>query len=133
MLTIPRLATVRVRHWAGAVIVGFLLLAGPVGAQWRNLPMDGVPMGPDGKPNMAAPAPRTSDGKPDLSGIYQPNMRYFRDLAADIGIQNVPMTADARKIHTELVVPSNASLDRAIECDCRADDHTRICRQAGQL
>ena len=103
MSTIPSIATVaRVRrHGPAAAIVGLVLLTGQVGAQWRNLPMDGVPMGPDGKPNMSAPAPRTSEGKPDLSGIYQPNMRYFSNLAADIGIQNVPMTAEARKIHTE--------------------------------
>jgi len=78
-----------------------LLLAVPVGAQWRNLPTDGVPLGPDGKPNLSAPAPRTRAGKPDLSGIYQPNMRYFRNLAEDIGLDKVPMTAEARKIHTE--------------------------------
>jgi hypothetical protein len=28
-----------------------------------------------------------------------PNMRYFRNLAADIGLENVPMTAEARAIH----------------------------------
>ena len=27
--------------------------------------------GPDGKPNLAAPAPRAVDGKPDLSGVWQ--------------------------------------------------------------
>jgi hypothetical protein len=86
---------------AGVTLAGVLLLAGSLSAQWRNLPMDGVPLGPDGKPNLAAPAPRTPSGKVDLSGIYQPNMRYFRNLAADIGIENVPMTPEARKIHTE--------------------------------
>ena len=84
----------------GIAAMGTLLLSISAHAQWRNLPTDGVPVGADGKPNMSAAAPRTSGGKPDLSGIYQPNMRYFRNLAADIGIENVPMTDEARKIHT---------------------------------
>src|SRR6185436_10236750 len=87
------------RHIFEILVTGLLLSALPAGAQWRNLPTDGVPPGSDGKPNMSAPAPRASDGKPDLSGIYQPNMKYFRNLAADIGLENVPMTAEARKIH----------------------------------
>ena len=86
------------RHILGILVTGLLLPALPAGAQWRNLPTNVVPPGPDGKPNMSAPAPRTSDGKPDLSGIYQPNMRYFRNLAADLGLENVPMTDEARKI-----------------------------------
>jgi hypothetical protein len=76
-----------------------LLLSAQVGAQWKNIRTEGVPRGADGTPNMVAPAPKTSSGRPDLSGIYQPDMRYFRDLAADIGLQNVPMTPEARKIH----------------------------------
>ena len=86
------------RHILGILVTALLLPALPADAQWRNLPTNGVPPGPDGKPNMTAPAPRTSDGKPDLSGIYQPNMRYFRNLAADLGLENVPMTDEARKI-----------------------------------
>jgi hypothetical protein len=39
-------------------------------AQWPLYPQPGVPKGPDGKPNLNAPAPRTPDGKVDLSGIW---------------------------------------------------------------
>jgi len=82
-----------------ATVIATLLTVAPLVAQWRNLPTDGIPRAADGKPDMNAPAPRTAAGKPDLSGIYQPNMRYFQNLAADIGLENVPMTAEARKIH----------------------------------
>ena len=83
-----------------AIAIGTLLLASlPAHAQWRNLPTDTVPLGPDGKPALTAPAPRTASGKPDLSGIYQPNYRYFQNLAADLGLDKVPMTDEARKIH----------------------------------
>ena len=75
-----------------------LFAAPPAGAQWRNLP-NPVPTGADGKPNMAAATPRTASGKPDLTGIYTPIYRYFQNLAADIGIENVPMTSGAQKIH----------------------------------
>jgi hypothetical protein len=85
--------------WAAAVVTGVLLVAPPAGAQWKSLPTDGVPLGADGKANLLAPAPKTSSGRPDLSGIYQPNMRYFTNLAADLGLENVPMTDEARKIH----------------------------------
>jgi hypothetical protein len=55
-------------------LAGFLLataaLALPVAAQWVNYPTAGVPRGPDGKPNLSAPAPRAADGHPDLSGLW---------------------------------------------------------------
>jgi hypothetical protein len=41
-------------------------------AQWLKYPTAGVPRLPGGLPNLNAPAPRTPDGKPDLSGIWEP-------------------------------------------------------------
>jgi hypothetical protein len=46
------------------------VISAPVSAQWLNYPAPGIPRLPDGKPNLAAPAPHTADGKPNLSGIW---------------------------------------------------------------
>jgi len=39
-------------------------------AQWLNFPTPGTPRTGEGRPNLAAPAPRMLDGKPDLSGVW---------------------------------------------------------------
>ncbi len=91
----------RRRAVAAAAALAASLCVAPLAAQWRNVPMDGVPLDARGQPDMSAPAPRTAGGRVDLSGIYFPNMKYFRNLAADIGLENVPMTDEARTIHAE--------------------------------
>lgn len=64
----------------GAMIVTGATLS----AQWANVPRPSVPLGPDGKPNLSAPAPRLPDGKPDLSGVWNPPLGYIRDIARDL-------------------------------------------------
>jgi hypothetical protein len=53
--------------------VGFLLAVSwaSAHAQWLNYPAPGTPRTRDGKANLSAKAPRASDGKPDLSGVWQ--------------------------------------------------------------
>lgn len=81
-----------------AIAAVAMALTVPVTAQWRNLPTAGIPLDASGNPDMSAPAPRTANGRIDLSGIYFGEIRYFRNLAADLGLENVPMTAEARAI-----------------------------------
>jgi hypothetical protein len=48
----------------------FAFLSASASAQWLNYPAPGTPRTRDGKPNLNAPAPRASNGRPDLSGTW---------------------------------------------------------------
>ena len=66
-------------------------------AQWLKLPTPGIPRLPDGKPNLAAPAPRTADGRPDFSGLWKNDGgdRLYNNIAADLKPGDVAPWADA--------------------------------------
>jgi len=95
-------------------------------AQWLHYPTPGTPRTRDGKPNLAAKAPRAPNGKPDLSGVWQPEYappgeservfgdvfkdfvvpgddprtfsKYFLNILADFKPGEVPMRPEAAEL-----------------------------------
>lgn len=85
------------RLGAGLVVCSFGALA-----QWTNYPTAGIPLGADGKPNMAAPAPKSTDGKVDLSGLWiAEDQKFFMNLANGTKEEDVPLLPWARALQQQ--------------------------------
>ena len=112
-------------------------------AQWLNYPDRGTPRTRDGKPNLTAPAPRASDRKADLSGVWQTELvnphdsvlgesfafvvpgddprtfsKYFWNILADFKPEEEPMRPEAaelfRKNGTTAITPGTSCLPLSI-------------------
>ena len=60
---------------AAAVLVACVTaLSGRLAAQWPDFKDPRAPRTTDGKVDLSAPAPRTPDGKPDFSGVWGSRM-----------------------------------------------------------
>ena len=67
------------------LVLTFALLTSGASAQWLNYTPPGTPLLPNGKPNLAAPAPRGADGHPDLSGVWMHETTTVEDVKRIFG------------------------------------------------
>jgi hypothetical protein len=92
------------------------VICAPADAQWVKVP-PAVPPGPDGKPNLTAPAPRLPDGHADLSGIWEPaSPKYLRNLAADLKPEDVPYQPWAKALVDSRADGSHAREESDANC-----------------
>src|SRR5205085_1025901 len=79
--------------------------AGLAEAQWEPYPWKNMPRKPDGQVDLNAPARRTADGKPDLSGFWMPqdNVKYLLNLAADFKQPEIPLTPWGQQVYQERI------------------------------
>lgn len=87
-----------------AMAAALLLFSTSLSAQWLNEPTRGIPRTPDGKADLSAPAPRSVDGHPDLTGLwllpFHPG--YVINVAADLDPGEVrPWAAQAFDAHLD--------------------------------
>jgi len=94
--------------WVRSVVVT-ILLAMPLGAQWKNLPAN--------KSSLSGPVPKSADGHPDLSGIWEPNAnKYVRDIAADLKPDAVPFQPWAKALYDSRTDGSHEREDPDANC-----------------
>jgi hypothetical protein len=92
------------------LLAALILLPVATSAQWLTHPTPGIPRLPDGKADLAAPAPRTPEGVPDLSGFWSADCfalsscwtqsRFF-DIARGMAADDVAMTPWAAAIQKQ--------------------------------
>jgi hypothetical protein len=84
---------------------------------WTGVPQTGIPLTPDGKANMFAPAPRTPDGKPDLSGKWSSKDNTFaRNLATGLQEEDVPFQPWAKALFDKRKDGSHSREDPDANC-----------------
>jgi len=100
-----------------AALAAVFWMSSPLVAQWTKVPASGIPRTSDGRPNLSAPAPRLAGGKPDLSGVWEPNAnKYLRNLAADLQPGQVPFQPWAKALFEQRIDGSHSKEDPDANC-----------------
>lgn len=113
------------------VAIPVFICMGSASAQWLNQPIPGTPRTKEGKANLSASVPMSSDGHPDLTGLWVslrsakqpadaritgPNLTDYLESPNEIA----PMLPEAEKIYQERVArngggrPSESCLPHSI-------------------
>jgi hypothetical protein len=82
------------------LMIAIFAMAAGAAPQWRHT-MSGVPRLPNGKVDLTAPAPRRTDGKPDITGLWKVNGGYVADIAKDLKPGDVPYQTWAQTLYNE--------------------------------
>jgi hypothetical protein len=98
-----RIARIRANCCTVAALT-FLIcaVASTAAAQWLSIPLPGTPRTAEGKPNLNAAAPHSSDGKPDLSGIWRADSPRWNENLAPEGT-DAPMLPAAAEVYKHRV------------------------------
>ena len=86
---------------ARSIPILFLLAVSAL-AQWPSVRTQGIPRTPDGRPNLFAKTPRTGEGKPDLSGLWELKTQdYWYDIGIDAKPDGVPLQPWAAAVYKD--------------------------------
>jgi len=90
------------------IVTGILIVwagTGVAQAQWDPYPWKNMPRKADGTVDLNAPARRTTDGKPDLSGFWMPReaVKYLLNLASDMKPADIPFQPWAAELYKERI------------------------------
>src|SRR5262249_13878078 len=107
----------KMQHTIALPITMLALLATSAYGQWEKVPGGSIPRGPDGKPNLMAPAPQTAAGHPDLSGVWAANSaKYILTIAADLKPGEVPFQPWAKALVDQRLDGSHSGEDPLANC-----------------
>ena len=76
-----------------------LLMTTIASAQWLKNPTPGVPRNADGTANLTAPTPKLADGKPDISGLWEPADILIGNIAKNLKPDAVPFQSWAKELY----------------------------------